>query len=86
MTDNEPERPRLWMVEIHEDDWDYDNFVGAVVWAVGEAEAESIVRAAVRHPAEGTWREVKWIESDAWRLRVTPAPTDGIALIHWHAG
>lgn len=81
--------PALWLVSIAEGDWDYDRFASAVVWAETAEEAESIVRAEVRVPA-GTyeWRteDELWIEDPAWSLVVAPAPTSGVALIHWHAG
>lgn len=80
----------LWLVEIDEADWDYDNFVEATVWAADAAEAEAIVRAAVRHPAltYGTFpkEDQLWIEKPEWRLHVKPAPTEGVVLVHWHAG
>jgi hypothetical protein len=46
---------KLWHVEIHEDDWDYDNFVAAVVWADSAEEAERIVRAERRYPDRPDW-------------------------------
>lgn len=70
---------KLWIVEIDESDWDYDRFESAAVWAESAEQAEAIVRAA--EPAE-SWR---WV-SPAWKLNVKPAPTEGVVLIHWHAG
>ena len=71
----------LWLVEIDEADWDYDRFEKAAVWAESAEEAEAIMRAE-------TWAEAErpWIESESWRLNVQPAPTEGVALVHWHAG
>lgn len=79
----------LWMVEIDEADWDYDNFVSAVVWAETAEQAEQIVRAERRYPAEAadSWRGDRlWIEKPEWRLHVRPAPIEGVVLVHWHAG
>jgi hypothetical protein len=74
--------PKLWLVKIHDDDWDYDRFESAVVWADSAEEAERIVRAAPRYEGD----EALWIANPDWRVIVTPAPTEGIALVHWHAG
>lgn len=79
----------LWLVTIHEDDWDYDRFVSAVVWAETADEAERIMRSHV-HTPKGTWswqtEDKLWIEDPAWRLSVEPAPAEGVAHLHWHAG
>lgn len=83
----------LWRVAIDDSDWDYDRFAEAVVWAESAEQAERIVRAAYRYPEEdraketiASIRDSKWIQDQSWRLNVTPAPTEGIALVHWHAG
>lgn len=78
----------LWHVEIDEEDWDYDRFVSAVVWAETPEEAEQIVRVA-KWPDRGILPDdppEPLIERPEWRLHVTPAPTEGVALFHWHAG
>jgi hypothetical protein len=59
------------------------------VWAETAEQAEATVRSAVRHKAGSeSWRKVDelWIEKPEWRLHVRPAPTEGVALVHWHAG
>ncbi len=80
----------LWLVEIDEGDWDYDRFSEAAVWADNAEQAEAIVRAEVRYPATTAtpWRKTDelWIEKSDWRLKVSPAPTAGVVLVHWHAG
>jgi len=81
---------RLWHVEIHEDDWDYDEFVAAVVWAHTAEEAEHLMRQAPRHGklsgvGDDYVDEQLWIKPN-WRLSVRPAPLEGVALVHWHAG
>ena len=83
-----PGRPTLWRVEIDEADWDYDRFASCVVWAYTAEEAEQIVRAADRHPGQqdDPIMRGKWIEDPEWKLHVTRAPLEGIALAHWHAG
>lgn len=80
---------KLWLVEIHEGDWDYDRFASAVVWAHTPEEAEQIIRGALRYPDrqdEPIYAGELWVESPDWRLNVTPAPTQGVPLVHWHAG
>jgi hypothetical protein len=74
----------LWLVEIDEDDWDYDNFEIAAVWAETAERAEQIVRAEKRPNSYDP--DTLWIENPNWRLHVRPAPTQGVALVHWHAG
>ena len=79
----------LWLVEIDDADWDYDRFAEAAVWAESAEQAEQIVRSSVRHRAgDEPWRKVDelWIEKPEWKLNVTPAPTGGLVLVHWHAG
>lgn len=71
---------KLWLVRIHDDDWDYDRFVSAAVWAETAEDAERIMRAE-------PWSDREmWIGSPSWRLTVGPAKTDGVVLVHWHAG
>lgn len=70
----------LWHVRIDEDDWGYDRFAEAVVWAETPERAEEIIRSAI-------WHDDKlWIENPDWRLHVQPANSDGVALVHWRAG
>lgn len=79
----------LWLVEIDDADWDYDNFVEAAVWARDAAEAERLVRSEPRYLAgDSSYRDEDqpWIEKPEWRLHVRPAPTEGVVLVHWHAG
>lgn len=80
---------KMWLVEIHEDDWDYDQFVEAAVWAESAEEAERAVRAEPRTRAfeYGTSpKEDKLWINPHWRLSVREAPTKGVVLVHWHAG
>lgn len=81
-------KPSLWLVEIAEADWDYDRFECAAIWASSAEEAEGIIRAARRYPDEdqGWMKDLLWIESDAWKIEARPAPTEGVVLVHWHAG
>lgn len=81
--------PTLWHVEITEEDWDYDQFESAVVWATSAEEAERVIRQAWWYETnqERMYPEgKKMIENPDWHLVVTPAPTQGVALMHWHAG
>lgn len=71
---------KLWLVEIDEADWDYDNFVEAAVWAETAERAEQIVRAERRS------ERAMWIENPEWKLHVRPAPSEGVVLVYWHAG
>jgi hypothetical protein len=73
----------LWLVKIHEEDWDYDFFDSAVVWADTAEQAEQIIRDAPRYDGEP---DSRWIQNPDWRLHVEPANTEGVALVHWHAG
>lgn len=71
----------LWLVDLDDNDWDYDEFVSAAVWAESAEEAERIVRAEPRYGGGPPW-----IEKAEWRLHVRPAPAEGVVLVHWHAG
>jgi hypothetical protein len=73
-------KPSLWLVRLDDADWDYDDFVEAAVWAGTAEDAERIVRAEPR----GDYGP--WIEKPEWRLHVRAAPTEGVVLVHWHAG
>ena len=79
----------LWFVEIDEDDGDYDEFVAATVWAPTAEDAERIMREAPRRGDHSGHADDlptgPWIRPN-WRLRVKPAPAEGVALVHWHAG
>src|SRR5882757_9926340 len=67
----------LWLVEIHDDDFEYDCFVSGVVWAENANEATALIRRDVSsHLPQG----------DKTRLIVSAAPTSGIVHEHWHAG
>ncbi len=86
---------KLWRIQITEADWDYDRFDSAVVWAHDADEAEAIMRAEHHYDEETVMgfspamrdqvRAELWIHPD-WTLEVAPAPTHGVALVHWHAG
>lgn len=75
---------KLWLVEIDQNDWDYDNFVEGAVWAETAEQAEAIMRAEYRYP-DRKYDDL-WIEKPEWRLHVKAAPTEGVVLVHWHAG
>jgi hypothetical protein len=66
----------LWLVEIHEDDFEYDCFVSGVVWAETPEEAERLMRSGVTSMPQG----------DKTRLTAKPAPLSGIVHEHWHPG
>jgi len=68
---------KLWLVEIHEDDFEYDFFVSAVVWGESAEDAESTLRAA---------DDIGLPQGDKTRLIVKPAATTGVVHEHWHAG
>lgn len=79
----------LYLVQIAEDDWDYDRFASCVAWARSPEDAEQIVRMQLRYPDDQddpVLAGTLWIESPDWRLEVRPAPTSGVPLVHWHAG
>lgn len=88
MSDENDGTKQLWLVEIHDDDFAYDRFVAATVWAETAEEAEQLMRAAPRRgDHSGVYQEslvAPWIAS-TWRLTVKPAPTEGVALVHWRA-
>lgn len=80
-----------WLVEIAEKDWDYDRFQAAIVVAESAEAAEALIRSLKRYPDAlpsdpKAHREELWIESPAWDLKVSPAPTEGLLLVSWHAG
>lgn len=66
----------LWIVKIHEDDFEYDCFVSGVVWGKSAAEAKQMIRAGVTKLPKG----------DKTRFVAKLAPTSGIVHEHWHAG
>jgi hypothetical protein len=76
----------LWRIDIHPDDWEYDRFEGAVVWADTAEEAEQIMRREVQYAIGDPPTERLWIENPDWRLVVAPAATEGVALAYFHAG
>jgi hypothetical protein len=76
----------LWKIEIHEDDWDYDRFEAAVVWADTAEEAEQIMRREVQYTYGDPPNDRLWIDNPDWKLVVTPAPTEGVAFAYFHAG
>jgi hypothetical protein len=67
---------KLWLVEIHEDDFEYDCFVDGVVWAETAAEAKQLIRDKVTRLPQG----------DKTRLTAKPARKTGVVHEHWHAG
>lgn len=71
----------LWIVALDDDDWKYDEMVETAVWAESAEQAEALVRAEVRDEKYG-WM---WVKPE-WRLHVRPAPSEGVVLVHWHAG
>lgn len=80
---------RLWIVEIDEEDWEYDRFEKAAVWAETGQQALNVVRAALRYPdnqEDPVLCGDLWIEDRNWKLNVRPAPDEGLVLFHWHAG
>lgn len=77
-------KPRkLWLVEIHEDDIDYDRFRSAVVWAETPEEAEALMRADTNNYT--TVKPEHWVYP-SWRLVVTEAPSVGVAHVHYRYG
>ena len=85
---------KLYLVEMHEDDQDYDIFEEGAVWANSREEAEAIVRAEVRFDEYRVNQETRgmdhfqelWITNPEWKLVVKEAPVEGVVLVHWHAG
>lgn len=75
---------KLWLVEIHDDDFEYDYFVSAVVWAETEPEAEQLIRGANRGYRDGEYAALP--RGEKTRLIVKPAPESGIVHEHWHPG
>jgi hypothetical protein len=67
---------RLWLVEIHEDDFEYDCFVSGVAWAESAAEAKRLIREQASDLPKG----------DQTRLTAKPARKTGVVHVHWHAG
>ena len=68
---------KLWLVEIHDDDFEYDCFVSGVVWAETAAQAKQIIR---EHQAS------ELPKGDKTRLKARPARKTGVVHVHWHAG
>lgn len=78
---------KLWHVEIHEDDWDYDNLESAIVWAETEEEADRLVRALEWEPTPGVEKPRSMFASpETVRLVVTPAKTEGVVHTFVHYG
>lgn len=76
---------KLWLVEIHEDDFEYGCFVGGVVWAETAEEAEQLIREAGQMERNSKGK-LELPHGDMTRFVVTLAPVTGIAHTHWHAG
>jgi hypothetical protein len=72
--------PKLWLVKINHDDFEYDCFVSAVVWAETAKDAEGLIRERETSSDGGLPR------GDQTRLIVEPAPDAGVVHVHWHAG
>ena len=72
----------LWLVEIHPDDFEYDHFVSAVVWAETAEDAELMIRAKYASEDWG-FGLPKGVDT---RLSVRLAPAAGVVHTHWHAG
>lgn len=68
---------KLWLVEIHEDDFEYDCFVDGVVWAESAAEAKQRIREDQASSLP---------KGDKTRLKARPARKTGVVHVHWHAG
>lgn len=75
---------KLWVVEIGDDDFEYDCFVSGVVWAETAEEAEALVRKQPRGYKDGDSSTLP--HGDKTQLVVKAAPTSGIVHEHWHAG
>lgn len=71
----------LWLVKIHDDDFEYDYFVSGVVWAETAAEAKRLIR---EHGAQGGANELP--RGDKTRLIARPARKTGVVHVHSHAG
>lgn len=76
---------KLWLVEIHEDDFEYDCFASAVVWGDTPEEAEQTIRAAGDLPWDSGER-IDLPRKERTRLTVKPIPTSGVVLQYWHVG
>lgn len=66
---------KLWLVKIHPDDFEYDEFVSGVAWGETAEDAEQAIRANGTLP-----------KGEKTRLLVEPAPTSGVVHEHWHPG
>jgi hypothetical protein len=72
---------KLWLVEIHDDDFEYDCFVSGAVWAETAAEAKRLIRESqAGGGGDGLPR------GDKTRLTAKPARKTGVVHVHWHAG
>ncbi len=80
---------KLWLVEIHEDDFEYDCFVSAVVWANDEQGALDLIYDAGRR-ASSDDEHIYLSRGGNPRLTAreisVPASAPCIVHIHWHAG
>lgn len=74
----------LWLVEIGEDEFEYDFFVSAAVWGETPEAAEQALRA---HMAELTAAGLHGLpRGPETVLVVTPATSTGVVHTHYRAG
>lgn len=81
---------RLWLVRIHEDDFEYGYFVSAVVWAKTEKAAKAmIMTAAEDRDVDGERIDLPRPGGSRVRLTVSeipvPAAAPNILHVHWLA-
>ena len=67
---------RLYLVEVHEDDFDYDCFVSGVVWANDARDARELILDHKEGPKQRLTKP----------LRARLARATGVVHTHWHAG
>lgn len=81
---------KLWLVKINDDDFDYDCFVSAVVWARTASEAKQVIRDAVkRGGARGGVVLPDRRSGTGERLiarKIKQPAKPQIVHQHWHAG
>jgi len=78
---------QLWIVRVHEDDFDYDFTESVVVWAGTPDAAERTVREAHTHPDDYVWSAMRLpLGPVNTRLIVEAAPTSGIVHVDVHPG
>jgi len=75
--------PKLWLVEIHEDDFEYDSFESGIVWAETAEEAEQVIRAEAKDLRSG---DMGLPRGEATRLTARPAPESGVVHYCVHPG